>query len=185
MVTVCIIVANGSEDIEVVATSDVLSRGGIDVVIVGMEGSGNVKLAHKTVIVVEKSLADVKTTLYDALIIPGGMGGVKAMSANENVKEMLYNHQKNKKVIGAICAGPLVLSAFGVAAGSTLTSYPSVKDQLTSADYKYKEERVVVDRNLVTSRGPGTAVEFGLKLVEVLKGAEAVKGLAEQMLVKL
>lgn len=85
------------------------------------------------------------------------------------------------KLIAAICAAPTALLAHKIGLGKSVTSYPAMKDQLVK-DYQYKEEAVVVDGNLITSRGPGTAVPFGLKLAEILTSCEIAKTVAEKAL---
>lgn len=114
--------------------------------------------------------------------MPGGLGGAKAMSESVLVGQALKQFENDGKVIAAICAAPTVLLAHSIALGKNLTSYPSMKDQLFSA-YKYDDSNIVVqDGNLITSRGPGTAFHFGLKLVEVLVGTDKAKSVSSGML---
>ncbi|KAJ7379714.1 Protein deglycase DJ-1zDJ-1 [Desmophyllum pertusum] len=120
---------------------------------------------------------------YDAVILPGGLGGSNNLAKSSKVKEILQEQEKSGRIIGAICAAPTALHAHGIAKGKTVTSHPSVKDKLDG--YTYSEERVVRDGNLITSRGPGTAFEFGIELVRAVRGddGEAEK-LAGPMLIK-
>lgn len=114
--------------------------------------------------------------------MPGGLGGSKAMAESTLLGQVLKQFESDGKIIAAICAAPTVLLAHSIALGKQLTSYPSMKGQLESA-YKYDDENVVVqDGQLITSRGPGTAFKFGLKLVKVLVGAEKAKTVASGML---
>lgn len=106
---------------------------------------------------------------YDAIIIPGGVKGAETISKNEDVQKLIAAMYGKGKVVGAICAGSLAVKEAGIGKDAAITSHPSVKEQLDK-EYNYKEERVVVADNLVTSRGPGSAFEFALMLVEVLVG---------------
>lgn len=118
------------------------------------------------------------------IVLPGGLGGSQAMAESSLVGDILRDQESNGKLIAAICAAPTALLAHKIALGKSLTSYPSVKDKL-SADYKYVDDKLVVqDGQLITSRGPGTAFLFGLKIVEVLVGAEKAKEVAKGMLVE-
>ncbi|KAK6015448.1 DJ-1/PfpI family protein [Ostertagia ostertagi] len=98
--------------------------------------------------------------------------------------DVVKAHHKAEKYVAAICAAPIALKSHGIPA-ALVTSHPSVRSQLEEGGYKYSEDRVVVSDRVVTSRGPGTAFEFGLKLVELLAGAEKSKSLVAPMLVKL
>lgn len=99
------------------------------------------------------------------------------------VGDVLKAQETADRWIAAICAAPLALSAHKIGLGKSITSYPSVKDKLTT-DFKYVDDQIVVqDGKLITSRGPGTAYEFGLKITEALVGADKAKQVAEGMLV--
>lgn len=116
------------------------------------------------------------------VILPGGLGGTDAFIASPLVGEVLKAQESGDRWIAAICAAPLALSAHKIGLGKSITSYPSVKDKLT--DYKYVDDQTVVqDGKLITSRGPGTAYQFGLKIAEVLVGVDKAKQVAKGMLV--
>merc|ERR1719222_563835 len=133
-------------------------------------------------IVPDKSLDEVAGTTFDAVILPGGGAGAKALASSDKVKSVLEAHDSAEKLIAAICAAPTALQAHGIGKGKNLTSYPAFKEAL-SADYNYTESMVEVDGNLVTSRGPGTAVDFALKIVNMLVGEEKAIKIGEAMLV--
>lgn len=117
------------------------------------------------------------------MILPGGLGGTDAFIASPLVGEVLKAQESAGRWIAAICAAPLALSKHKIGLGKSITSYPSVKDKLT-ADFKYVDDQIVVqDGKLITSRGPGTAYQFGLKIAEVLVGADKAKEVAKGMLV--
>ncbi len=96
----------------------------------------------------------------------------------------MSRHYQEKRLVAAICAGPTALLAHKLACGKNVTSYPAFREKL-SAEYKWREERVVQDENLITSQGPGTTFEFALKIIEYLLGAEKSQSLIEPMRLKL
>ncbi|PWN44864.1 DJ-1 [Ceraceosorus guamensis] len=194
-----IFIAQGTEETEFVATYDVLVRGGVQVTSVHVGSSNHnaqdphaaelVKCSRGVLIKPDKKLDELAGKIvfsfigivctrvanqaleYDAFIVPGGNEGSATISANEDVQALLSAAYGKGKVVAAICAGSLAIKAAGVAKDSPITSHPSVKDQL-DAEYHYKEDSVVVSDKLITSRGPGTSLHFGLAIVEALQGKE-------------
>lgn len=121
---------------------------------------------------------------FDVVILPGGLGGTDALAASPLVGQVLKAQESSGRLVAAICAAPLALKAHKIGLGKSITSYPSVKDKLT-ADFKYVDDQIVVqDGQLVTSRGPGTAFHFGLKIAELLVGDEKAKQVSAGMLVQ-
>jgi protein DJ-1 len=118
---------------------------------------------------------------YDAIVVPGGAKGAEIISANEDVTKLLAAFYGKGKIVACICAGTLAAKAAGIGQDSAITSHPSVKAQLEK-DYNYKEDRVVISENLITSRGPGTAFGFALAIVEALVGVEKRKEIEEPMI---
>ncbi|XP_054269025.1 protein dj-1beta-like [Macrosteles quadrilineatus] len=162
-----VLIVEGTEEMEFTITADVLRRAGVKVVVAGVEGSNPVKCSRDVVIVPDTSLAEaVKKGPYDAVVLPGGMGYKKFATSTE-VGSVLSKQEETGGIIAAICAAPSVLKTHSIATGKSLTSYPSVKGELVK-DYKYSEDKVVVDGNLITSRGPGTAFDFALELAKQL-----------------
>lgn len=120
--------------------------------------------------------------VFDVVILPGGLGGTEAFVQSQLVGEILKEQESSGRLVAAICAAPLALCAHKIALGKSLTSYPWVKDKLT-ADYKYVDDKLVVrDGQLITSRGPGTAFQFGLELVKVLVSEEKAKQVSSGLL---
>ncbi|XP_005186506.2 protein dj-1beta isoform X1 [Musca domestica] len=180
--TALVILANGAEEMEFVIAADTLRRAGIAVTVAGLAGSEPVKCSRDVVIVPDTSLESVKATKFDVVILPGGLGGSKALAASAMVGEILKQQEKENRIVAAICAAPTALAAFDIGKGKSLTSYPSFKSQLES-HYKYiDDQKVIQDGNLITSRGPGTAFDFGLKIAEVLAGPEKAAEVAKGML---
>ncbi|ALC41954.1 dj-1beta [Drosophila busckii] len=177
-----IILAEGAEEMEFTIAADVLRRAGINVTVAGLNGNEPVKCSRNVVIVPDKSLDQAVEEKYDVVVLPGGLGGSNAMCESKAVGELLRAQETSGGIIAAICAAPTVLAKHGIATGKTLTSYPAMKAQLVD-NYTYVEDKnVVQDGNLITSRGPGTAFEFALKLSELLVSKEKAQEVAKGML---
>ncbi|XP_041970394.1 protein dj-1beta-like [Aricia agestis] len=180
-----VILAQGSEEMETVITVDMLRRGGVTVTVAGLDGNAPVLCSRQVTLVPDKSLTDAlaEKSQYDAVILPGGLEGSERFCKSSVVAAVLKDHESGGKIVAAICAAPTAFVAHGVAKGKKITSYPTTKDKI-SADYQYVEgERVVVDGNIVTSRGPGTAYWFGLKLIEMLTGKDKADQVEKGMLI--
>ncbi|MFQ5717801.1 MAG: DJ-1 family glyoxalase III, partial [Nitrospinales bacterium] len=117
-------------------------------------------------------LADVDADEFDLVILPGGLPGTTHLQNDKRVLDLVRTMNGARKIIGAICAAPTVLQTAGIIQNKMVTSHPSVKDKLNGV--RYSEDRVVVDGNIVTSRSPGTAMEFAMNLVEILFDGERV-----------
>uniref|UniRef100_A0A914ZKL3 D-lactate dehydratase n=1 Tax=Parascaris univalens TaxID=6257 RepID=A0A914ZKL3_PARUN len=155
------------------------------VTVAGLLGAGAVKCARRTMITPDVALADVKDRKYDVVVLPGGQPGSNSLAASDEVGGVLKKQQEAGRIVAAICAAPIALKSHGIAPGTLVTSHPSVRQKLVDGGYKYSEDRVVAVGNVVTSRGPGTAFEFALKLVELLVGEEKVKEISAPMILKL
>ncbi|KAJ2776231.1 hypothetical protein H4R18_005782 [Coemansia javaensis] len=173
---------------EVVIAADVLRRAGIQVVVLAVGvASGTVICSRGTKIVPDAYLGDdtVRIGTFDAVVVPGGMPGTDVMVLNPQVRSILAEFHAQRKIVGAICAGVLAIKAAGIQAKAPhplrITSHPSVRPQL-ERDFVYEEDRVVVDCNLVTSRGPGTSFEFALTLVAALVGEAKAREVAAPMI---
>ena len=183
--------APGFEEIEAVTIVDVLRRAGIEVVVAGLpgssgagvaEGGGPVEGSRGIHVTPDLPLAQVDPAGFEAIVLPGGLGGTEAMIADGGLLAIVREHHGRGKLLGAICAAPMVLAAAGVAAGHELTSHPSVRGRLGDAVVR-DAPRVVRSGHVITSQGPGTAMEFALALVEELVGGEAREDLAGAMVV--
>ncbi|KAK9507031.1 hypothetical protein O3M35_008862 [Rhynocoris fuscipes] len=167
-----VLVAEGSEEMECVITVDVLRRGGINVTLAGLDSNNPTKCSRDVVVVPDKSVDEaMKSGPYDAIVLPGGLAGSKAFSASTSLGKILQEQEKSGKIVAAICAAPTAFKSHGIGLGKSLTCYPGLEKELLSS-YKFSENKVVVDGNLITSRGPGTAFDFALTLVEELVGKE-------------
>ncbi len=169
--------AEGFEEMEASIIVDVLRRAEFEVVVAGLSGL-DVKGAHALRFNADRVLEGLSAKDFDAVVLPGGMPGAKHLRESPLLLELVREASAAGKVVAAICAAPTALEAAGLLAGKQATSYPG--HALPSASYS--EERVVVDGNLVTSRGPGTAFEFALALVEKMSGKELRQKLQKAML---
>ncbi|BES87553.1 response to oxidative stress [Nesidiocoris tenuis] len=177
-----VLIAEGSEEMEAVITIDVLRRAGVNVTVAGLKDNGPVKCSRDVVLVPDASLTDaLKSGPYDAVILPGGLGGSKLFCESAEVGKLLKEQEASDRIIGAICAAPTALKSHGIGLGKSITSYPGVGDHLSDS-YKYLEDKVVISGKLVTSRGPGTAFDFGLALAGLLAGKEKADAVAKGLL---
>ncbi|PBC28746.1 hypothetical protein APICC_00400 [Apis cerana cerana] len=179
--TAILLIADGSEEMEAVITTDILRRAGVDVTIAGLTENPYVKCSRNVKIHVDTKLQDVINQKYDIVILPGGLDGSKAFASSAEVGKLLQQQQEENRFIAAICAAPTALKAHGIAKGKQITSYPAMKDQLVDY-YKYLENTVVIDDNLITSRGPATAFAFGLAIAEKLIDKQTADNVAQAML---
>jgi protein DJ-1 len=182
MKRVLVPLAAGAEEMETVIIVDVLRRAGLDVVLAGVDGAGPVVCSRDVKLVPDCALADAKPP-FDLVVLPGGAAGAQALADSPAVRTILQAQEKSGRYVGAICAAPIALVAAEVGRGRSLTSHPSVKERVAGFG-RYSEERVVKDGNLVTSRGPGTALEFALALVDTLVGREAARRVAVPMMLR-
>ncbi|KAL4221027.1 Protein deglycase DJ-1zDJ-1 [Mactra antiquata] len=184
MPSALVILSEGAEEMETVISIDVLRRANIDVTVAGLTGTEPVLCSRNVKIVPDTSLGEVVKQSYDVVVCPGGAKGAQNLCESAEVGKLLKDQFDGKRVVAAVCAAPTALASHKICSGMKVTSHPSVKDKMVSAGYKYSEDRVVEDGNLITSRGPGTTFEFALKIVEKLVGAEKAESLIGPMLVK-
>lgn len=168
MKRVLCLLAPGFEEIETVAPIDLLRRAGAEVVVASLHGEELVTGRSGISLKADLPLAEVETGGFDLLVVPGGPG-VQGMRADGRPAQLAREFFDKGKLVSAICAGPTVLGDAGLLVGRKYTSHFSVKDELTES---LGGERVVRDGQIVTSRGAGTAVDFGLALVAELFGPE-------------
>lgn len=180
MTKVVIILADGFEELEAVTVIDVLRRAGIEIVSAGLH-EGPVSSARQIKIIPDTVIDTISSDDFDMLVLPGGMPGSANLNADSRVKDLIRDFNAKGKMMGAICAAPYVLADAGILNGKRATSYPSFKDKLGSAIYE--EKTVVEDDNILTSRGPGTALSFALAIAEKLTGKEKAQQIKEAMLI--
>lgn len=175
-------VADGTEELEAVAIIDVLRRAGAKVTVASVSGVRQITASRGVVIVADALIADCADTEYDLVVLPGGIPGAEHLRDSADLTGILKRQAEKRRLFGAICASPaVVLEHHGLLAGRRATCHPGFVDQLKERDSV--DERVVVDGNCLTSRGPGTAVEFALALVEQLYGRTKREAVAGPMVV--
>jgi len=170
MSRVLVPLAEGFEEIEAISIIDVLRRGGIEVLIASLDAKRDVKGAHNVTVMAEMGINDVDVSSLDMIVLPGGWGGTVALRDDANVQRILKEMDAKGKNIGAICAAPLALHVAGVLKHN-YTCYPSIEEQIREEGFS-DIEMVVSDGNVMTSRGPATAICFGLQIIKKLKGEQ-------------
>ena len=174
MAKVCVPLAEGFEEIEAVSLIDVMRRGGIEVIVAGVEKELVIG-ANGITVKADTDIKEVKADDLDMVVLPGGWGGTHILAEEESVQQLLRDMKEKEKIVGAICAAPFALKQAGVL-NDHYTCYPSVEEQIGTDGYTDKE-KVVIDGNVMTSRGPGTAICFGLAIVRKLVGEDVYEQL--------
>ncbi len=185
MKTALIIYADGSEDLEVTAAADVLTRGGVNVVRATLNNDDKNTdlsyLAHGTVVKTDGNLSKFLDKTFDVIVIPGGLPGSINCAENNDLISMLKEQKKSQRLIAAICAAPgFVLYDKGIISDTKATCYPGCEKGLnsTSAPVEVSE-----DGKIITAKGPAFAILFGLKILELLESKNLADKIAKGMLV--
>lgn len=166
MIRALIPIANGCEEMEVVIVADVLRRAGWNVVLAGLHGDEPVTASRHVKLIPDARWETLDLLSFDLLVLPGGAAGARILCENDGVQETIRIFDIEEQWIAAICSGPLALHQAGILDERPFTCYPGVEKEMARTDRS--NEAVVVDRNLITSQGPGTAFEFALKLIELI-----------------
>lgn len=180
MKSAVVFLADGFEEIEAITVVDVLRRANVKCHICSLSNL-DVIGSHKISIKADFKIGEKHFNEYDCLVLPGGMPGSETLKNNSNIIELVKEFNSKDKIVAAICAAPIVFNEANIIKGRNITSYPGVKEQLIGC--RYLEDTVVQHNNLITSRGPGTALAFALKIVENLCSKEEVDKLKEFMIV--
>lgn len=163
--------AQGCEELEAITITDLLTRAGIDVVTVGLDE--NIVVASRGMkLLPDKLLSDVLDDDFDMVVLPGGLPGADHLNNDSRIQNIVKKLAINNKYTAAICAAPRVLATAGLLEDKHATSFPGALDQFPVNNMTYEEKSVVVDGKVITSRGPGTAMDFTLTLIELLLGKE-------------
>ncbi|MEW8506753.1 MAG: DJ-1 family glyoxalase III [Candidatus Thiodiazotropha sp.] len=182
MARVLVPLAQGCEELEAVTITDLLTRAGIEVVTAGLE-AGPVKASRGITLVPDTTLDAVLDEEFDMMVLPGGLPGADHLDADPRIHELLQRLNRQGRFTAAICAAPKVLAGAGLLDGRRATSYPGVLDSMELPRVDVQLESVVSDDRVITSRGPGTAMDFALELIEKLSGRE-IRDQVEQGLVR-
>lgn len=180
MKEVFVFLAEGFEEIEAVATIDVIRRGEIKVTTVSISENHLVTGAHNIPVRADKLFSETDFSTGEMVILPGGMPGASNLNGHNGLKALLMQYASDGKRVAAICAAPLVLGGLGLLQGKNATAYPGFEETLKGA--KYVGNGVVTDGNITTGKGPGFAVDFGLAIVAQLAGQKKAEEVAGGML---
>lgn len=179
--TVAVLLATGFEEVEALAVVDSLYRAGIRADLISIENERHVASSHGIKVVADLMLDDADLASYTVVFLPGGMPGTLGLKANERVREELTRRASSGEKTAAICAAPSILAELGVLQGKRATANPGFMAALGAGGAQAETTPVVVDGNIVTSRGAGTALELGFELVRQLLGDEAAQQVRESV----
>ena len=180
MKKVLVTIAPGFEEIETITVVDILRRAGARVTLAGtvpgiLKGSRGIKLEP------DEILDKLGEKEFDLICLPGGQPGTDNLKKDTRIEKILKRMQNQDKYIAAICAAPTILKKAGILKNKSMTCHPSL-----SSDFDcYVKDRVVVDEKVITSQSPGTVMEFSLKLVEILFGADRLKKVNDGVLARI
>ena len=169
MSRVLVPLAQGCEELEAITITDLLVRAGIEVTTAGLDDQP-VTASRGTTIIPDTSIDTVLDQTFDLIVLPGGLPGADHLRDSEKILTLLKNHADKGKFIGAICAAPKAVAAAGLLQGKKATAYPGTLETLGNEQIEVKDTAIEIDGNIVTSRGPGTAMDFALTLIELLEG---------------
>jgi 4-methyl-5(b-hydroxyethyl)-thiazole monophosphate biosynthesis len=161
--------AQGCEELEAITIIDLLRRAGIEVITAGLDAE-NITASRGVKLIPDTDLESALKDNYDMIVLPGGLPGADHLGSDERLKATLKTMANDDKYIAAICAAPKVLANAGLLKDKTATSYPGFLDDPELSGITLSDAAVVKDGKIITSRGPGTAIDFALELIEVLSG---------------
>lgn len=182
MLHVLVPLAQGCEELEAITITDLLVRAGVNVTTCGLDDRP-VTASRGTVILPTTTIDKVKDQDFDAIVLPGGLPGADHLRDNPSLQQMLKNHAEQGSYLGAICAAPKALASAGLLENKSATAYPGTLETLKDNAINITSNDVEIDGKVITSRGPGTAMDFALTLIEHLAG-KAKRDEVEQQLVR-
>ncbi len=163
--------AQGCEELEAITITDLLVRAGIAVTTCGLDEQP-VKASRGTTIIPDTSIDKILDESFDLIVLPGGLPGADHLRDDARLQSLLKKQAQQNKYLAAICAAPKALAEAGVLEGKTATSFPGTLEALNNPDITISKNAVEIDGKVITSRGPGTAMDFTLTLIELLEGRE-------------
>lgn len=176
---VYVMLADGFEEIEALTVVDVLRRAGIDVQTVSISNSKTVTGSHRISVISDLTLSDADLDNSEMIVLPGGMPGTNNLYNCRELERSIAHRAENNKWIAAICAAPMILGKRGYLKGHEAICYPGFEKDLNGATIK--NQKVVISKNIITSKGPGTALDFALAIVSVLRDENTAKKLRAGM----
>lgn len=166
---VYIFLADGFEEVEAVVPRDILKRGGVEVATVGVTGDV-VTSAYGLKVKPDTTIENISVDNLEGIVLPGGMPGTTNLKNNQKLLDIIKYSFEKGLLIGAICAAPSILGDMGILEGKTACCYPGFEKYLKGANIS--GESVARDKNIITSKGPGTAMDFGFALLSYIKGQD-------------
>lgn len=180
---VALFIENGSEELEFIAPLDIMRRANLEVDLISANNEDFITSSHNVKIIVDKKIEEVNNILdYDAIVIPGGMPGSTLLRDNKKIIEFYQTMYNSGKLVAAICAAPIVLSAAGITSDKEVTSYPGFDKEINYKNYN-SEKAVVIDKNVITAQGPAVAILFGYEIVNYLLQDNTAEDVKKAMLV--
>lgn len=180
MEKIVLMLAQGFEEIEALTVVDILRRVGVDCKTCSISHEKIVKGAHNIHVKADILLKDFKEYKFSGIVLPGGMPGATNLRDNKEVIEIIKEFNGENKLIAAICAAPIILKKADIIESKNITSYPGFEEELKGANYK--EDRVVQHDNIITSRGPSTAIDFAFKILENIIDVKELEELKKSIL---
>lgn len=172
--------AEGTEEIEFVTIIDLLRRSSLDAVSVSITGKTKVTGAHGIVIETDTTFEEANYDDCDMIVLPGGMPGTLHMAEHSGFTDMIKSFNEKGRSLAAICAAPMVFAGCGILSGKKAVIYPGMEEYL--GDAEVSDKRVQTDGNIITSQGPGTAMEFALEIIRTVKGSAASDEIKKELL---
>lgn len=182
MIKIAVPLAEGFEEIEAVSIIDVLRRAEIEVTVISITGKSEVTGSHNIKIITDQLFEDVNFEDFNMIVLPGGIPGAINLKNHAGLQKHILDFHKRDKHLGAICAAPLVFGNLGILKNETATCYPGFENELKGA--KVTGENVEISGQFVTGKGAGVAINFALKIVEMLKGENLAADLAKKMILR-
>ena len=180
---VALFIENGSEELEFIAPLDIMRRANLEVDLISANNEDFITSAHNVKIMADKKIEEINNILdYDAIVIPGGMPGSTLLRDNKKIIEFYQTMYNSGKLVAAICAAPIVLSAAGITDDKEVTSYPGFDKEINYKNYN-SDKAVVIDKNVITAQGPAVAILFGYEIVNYLLQDNTVEDVKQAMLV--
>ena len=165
--TICIILADGFEEIEALQPADIFKRLGLNVILAGLKDK-IVTGAHGFQIIANTLANELSVDDFDAIMLPGGLPGATHLQASDNIRELLVTAHAQNKICAAICAAPIVLHDSGITKGKTITGYPGCENLAKQPNCRFNGQDVVTEDNIITAIGMGKAHLFAFEIAKAL-----------------
>ena len=180
---VAVFLAEGVEEIEALTVIDLLYRAGIPCETVSITNSSVVASSHDVSIVCDREIGDTRFDFddYDMIVLPGGMPGTTHLSENDDLTEQIARFAHDGRQVAAICAAPTILATLGLLEGKRATCFPDLQNVLAEHGAEVLQDQVVIDGNIITSKGMGTAIPFGLAIVAHYLGQDVADELSRKI----